>query len=208
MVKERSESPLNSLIVFAKPLKIGKAKTRIAKTHGDKAAYLVYEQLLHHTVTILDELKNTNIHVFLSEREDESFWHPYPVLIQKGTDLGTKMQHAFNEVPVHHKKCIIGSDCFELNTAHLEMAFRALDEYDVVIGPALDGGYYLLGCKKVHQELFHNITWSTDQVLRQTLEQVDKLKLSYYMLPVLQDVDYWNDVPTEIKQLVIEQSGL
>jgi glycosyltransferase A (GT-A) superfamily protein (DUF2064 family) len=88
---------------------------------------------------------------------------------------------------------LIGSDCAQLKISHIEYAFEVLKEKDVVIGPSLDGGYYLIGMKKCHQSLFTDIEWSTENVLSQTLEKIDSEGLSFGLLEQLSDIDEWED---------------
>ena len=109
-------------------------------------------------------------------------------------DLGLKMQHAIEEqLLINEKVCIIGTDCAELKQEHLESAFVALGQNDFVLGPANDGGYYLLGLKSSHPELYQNIDWSTEVVLSQTIDRIKSLKKSYFLLPELIDVDTEED---------------
>ena len=107
------------------------------------------------------------------------------------------MKAAFTELfeKGYQKICIIGSDCFELTTALVETAFLQLHNHDVVLGPALDGGYYLLGMRGSLKELFAGIDWSTEHVLTQTKVLVERQALSYWQLPALPDVDTLADIP-------------
>ncbi len=85
--------------------------------------------------------------------------------------------------------CIIGSDCYELTTPIISQAFEKLDSNDVVIGPAEDGGYYLLGMNKLHNSFFQNKNWSTDSVLTDTMNDAKNSGLNVALLPTLTDVD-------------------
>ena len=96
----------------------------------------------------------------------------------------------------YKKVCIIGSDCYELDTHILEEAFAQLDRKEVVIGPAKDGGYYLLGMRKMHMHLFENKKWSTSSVLSDTLNDLKEANLSFYLLPELTDIDEEKDLIT------------
>ena len=91
--------------------------------------------------------------------------------------------------------CIIGSDCFELNSKIILQAFETLTKNDVVMGPAKDGGYYLLGMNRLHREVFKNKTWSTDSVSTETISDFKELGLTYDLLDVLSDVDEEKDLP-------------
>jgi hypothetical protein len=92
------------------------------------------------------------------------------------------------------KVIVVGSDCPELSAAIVEDAFDALERHDVVVGPAMDGGYYLLGMKTAHISLFEKMKWSTSTVLEDTLARVSKLELNVKMLPQLSDLDTEQDL--------------
>jgi hypothetical protein len=111
-------------------------------------------------------------------------------------ELGNKMQAAFEDCfNIGYKKLIIiGSDCYELTTEHIESAFAQLEKTDIVAGPAKDGGYYLLGMKKPNPTIFNLEAWSTANVLASTLQKCTDEGLSYYLLPLLNDVDEAEDV--------------
>ncbi len=92
------------------------------------------------------------------------------------------------------KAIIIGSDCPEINSPLIQNAFKDLHEFDAVIGPTPDGGYYLLGLKTLHHELFENIPWSTDQVFNKTIEKMQSLELRFKILDELSDLDTKEDL--------------
>ncbi len=113
---------------------------------------------------------------------------------QRGNDLGQKMLHAFEEVLLDYRKVlIVGTDCPYLTPRLLSDAFKRLDHFDMVIGPAKDGGYYLLGLKKINPALFTDMPWGTDQIFRRTLQRAILLGLSVHALIELNDVDYEKD---------------
>ena len=111
--------------------------------------------------------------------------------LQTGESLGDKMKAAFDEIlELGYKKVlIIGSDCLQLNSAIINAGFNLLDEHDTVIGPATDGGYYLLGMKENYGFLFDNKTWSTKSVLDESMKDMQQHHLSTGLLPLLTDVD-------------------
>ena len=92
------------------------------------------------------------------------------------------------------KVMIVGSDCYQLKTEIIEQAFAQLDQNDAVLGPTFDGGYYLLGMKKLIPEIFQNKPWSTDQVAAKTIEDFKNLNLNYFLLEKLHDVDEAEDL--------------
>lgn len=184
----------NLLIVFMKNPVKGKVKTRLAKKIGDTQALQIYKMLLHYTGTVIAQLKNSDKAIFYSDfiakgdMWDNDFYRKY---LQEGNKLGERMKNALALAfeKEYEKVIIIGTDCYELKTEMLASTFTYLDSNDVVIGPATDGGYYLLGMKVLHRELFENIPWSTANVLLDTINTAKKLKLTYHLLPALTDVD-------------------
>jgi rSAM/selenodomain-associated transferase 1 len=134
-----------------------------------------------------------------NEYPDEDLWSDvyYTRQPQKGPDLGERMAHAFAWAFVHgyEEVIIIGSDCAELKYELLNEAFEKLKQYDAVIGPAKDGGYYLLGLKEVFAPVFINKQWSTDTVFAETLQDLEEAGKSVYQLPVLSDIDTMADIP-------------
>ncbi|NLW92349.1 MAG: glycosyltransferase [Syntrophomonadaceae bacterium] len=114
---------------------------------------------------------------------------------QKGADLGERMLNAAHDVLARYDSVILlGSDMPVLNPGLLEETRKRLHENDLVIGPAEDGGYYLLGCKRVHAELFKDIPWGTGNVLHLTIQEAEKRGLICTLLPAHSDIDTWNDL--------------
>lgn len=114
---------------------------------------------------------------------------------QQGSDLGERMKNAAREL-LHEYDAVVlaGSDCPAVNTAHFQQMLSMLSSYDLILGPAVDGGYYLLGMKKVYDDIFTGILWGTAGVLKQTLAAADGLNLSYALLEPLADIDTWQDL--------------
>ena len=193
------QSPMRqyALVIFVKNPEHGKIKTRLAASIGDDKALNVYRQLLLHTKAVTENLPFDKI-VFYSERivEPDMWDENYYKQIQEGNNLGERMKNAFNFAfnNVHSKVVIIGTDCPGLNEQIITKAFKALDDTDVVIGPAFDGGYYLLGLNKLHSFLFEDIQWSTAQVLPATIEKCRHHQLSVSLLQQLHDIDEEKDL--------------
>ncbi|MDQ2721203.1 MAG: TIGR04282 family arsenosugar biosynthesis glycosyltransferase [Bacteroidota bacterium] len=187
----------NALLIFLKNLIHSQVKTRLAATLGNEAAINIYKKLLKHTHTISKNIDADKI-VFYSDFIEEDIWNNklFKKEIQKGNDLGKRMENAFiNAFESEYKKTIIiGTDCLEINKVILESAFSALDNFDIVIGPASDGGYYLLGMKKLHSFFFKNVKWSTDTVLNDTIALCNQHQLGYFLLPELSDIDEEKDL--------------
>ncbi|MEX1123357.1 MAG: TIGR04282 family arsenosugar biosynthesis glycosyltransferase [Balneolales bacterium] len=187
-----------ALIVFVKNPKIGKVKTRLAASIGKQAALDVYLKLLDHTRTITEKV-SAQVHIFYSEFIDDADMWPDKIFIkhqQTGAYLGERMQNAFKEIfNIGYKKAvIIGSDCLELETENINQAFRLLNNYDAVIGPAIDGGYYLMGMNRLISAAFENKTWSTSSVFDETIKDFQAHKISWQELPYLKDVDTIDDL--------------
>jgi rSAM/selenodomain-associated transferase 1 len=135
--------------------------------------------------------------VFYSENiHREDIWDPeiFRKKLQTGTDLGEKMQNAFSELfdMGYEKVIIVGSDIFELGQSDIENAFEVLQTTETVIGPATDGGYYLLGMKELNATIFQNKNWGTATVLEETLADLRQKK--YVLLEERNDVDYYQDI--------------
>ena len=187
----------NALIIFAKNPVYGTVKTRLAATAGDDVAFKVYLHLLKLTEATVRNIAVEKTVYFSSCIQQNDGWENsvYNKQIQQGNDLGERMQHALINIfdEGKHKAVIIGTDCAELNADIVEDAFLQLENCDVVIGPAKDGGYYLIGMNKYCPSLFENIDWSTVAVLRQTLLACNTSGLTYHLLPTLADIDTEDD---------------
>lgn len=181
-----------AIIIFSKKPKLGKVKTRIATSLGDSTALEIYKELLEITFKILHPM-NCKKYLFWDELPDESSSYldqGFELRIQKGIDLGERMENAFSEViPFHDKVIIVGTDCPYINSNLLEQSFVCLEQSDIVIGPATDGGYYLLGKKVLNTKIFRNIKWSTDTVLTETIQTCKEQNLKFDLLMELSDID-------------------
>lgn len=186
----------NLLLIFTRNLDLGKVKKRLAAKVGDLAALGIYEFLLKHTASITAPV-DADKRVYYSERVEESdLWNSkiFEKRQQQGADLGERMMNAFKEgfESGYSNIIIIGSDLYDLSTNNIEKAFESLETSDYVLGPAVDGGYYLLGMKSLNSEVFKNKTWSTDSVLEQTLEDIKNDKTT--ILEERNDIDHYEDL--------------
>ena len=189
----------NLIIIFARNPKLGKVKTRLAKTIGDFAALETYKILMKHTANMVEKSNAEKI-VFYSEYIDHNdVWAKIKCkkVKQSEGDLGEKMQTAFEYAfELGHKKIvIIGSDVYSLKTEHIDSAFTQLETHDVVIGPAHDGGYYLLGLNFIIPKLFEQKKWGTSSVLENTLADLNELNVT--LLEPLNDIDTYEDLKKE-----------
>lgn len=188
----------NQLIIFVKNLIPGTVKTRLAKDIGIDGALDVYQFLVENTFEESKEVMADKV-VYYSEYvevEDVFDTEIFRMLTQKGNDLGERMQNAFAKSfdSGYEKVVIIGSDCFELQTDHIDEAFDQLANHDVVIGPAKDGGYYLLGMNKPNPSLFEGKTYSHENVLPELLQEVGKQNLTFFLMQELNDIDTFDDL--------------
>ncbi|TYA53113.1 glycosyltransferase [Formosa maritima] len=186
----------NLIIVFIRNPEIGKVKTRLAKTIGNQSALNIYKHLLNHTEQTLREL-DCDKAIFYSEKVNENdIWNAnsYQKHQQIGEDLGSRMLHAFKYAfdNKYEKIIIVGSDILDLKPDHISETFLKLESHDVVIGPALDGGYYLLGMKQLQPHIFNNKSWGTATVLEDTLKDLQLLDV--YLLEELNDIDTFEDL--------------
>jgi rSAM/selenodomain-associated transferase 1 len=183
------------LIIMARAPELGKVKSRLAKTIGDQRALEVYLKLLNHTLKCAEK-SGCDIKLFVDG--DRTYFEKYhgSVEPQLDGDLGEKMKDAFSRSFTlgFEKLVMIGTDCYELNVDTISSAFRALSFYDLVLGPALDGGYYLIGIKKMQVELFQNMPWSTSELYDETIDLARRLSLSTYNLPFKSDIDEEKDL--------------
>lgn len=186
-----------ALIIFVRKPEFGKVKTRLAATAGNEKALSIYKELLQHTFEITSAIDADKFVFYFDKIEKTDLWNAKNFFkrVQPNDDLGGKMKAAFNELfkEGYEKLIIIGSDCFELTTEIIEDAFESLNQNDLVIGPANDGGYYLLGMKKMHGFIFENKQWSTETVYNETMLQLKKNNFSFFVLPTLTDVDTEED---------------
>lgn len=184
------------LLVFTRNPELGKVKSRLAKTIGQEKALNIYLFLLEHTVAITSHLAiDKQVHYSVKIREND-LWHAtiYNKRQQKGNNLGERMEYAFAKgfEEGYEEIIIVGSDLFDLSQKDIENAFAQLEDNDYVIGPALDGGYYLLGMKQPSPTLFKNIAWGTNTVFRDTLNKVKNKKT--VLLDPRNDIDYFEDL--------------
>lgn len=186
----------NLLLIFTRNPELGKCKTRLAKTLGDENALEIYKFLLRHTVSITENLDVDKAVYYSVKVRDDDYWDAsiYQKHQQQGHDLGVRMHNAFQQGFKDGYKhiIIIGSDMYDMTQDDLEKAFAALRTHEVVIGPAEDGGYYLLGMSRLLPNVFSNKDWGKETVLRDTLKDVEQLTVK--QLEERNDVDYYSDI--------------
>ena len=183
------------VLVFQKNEVLGKVKTRLASGMGELRALEIYRHLVQMTYSALAEVP-ASIWTYFSDFIPETVNSPIAKsFAQEGQDLGERMAGAFArsfELGMD-KVVLIGTDCPTLQSQHLNEAFEALTHSDLVLGPATDGGYYLIGMKRRADYLFEGISWSTSQVLTETLNVASQHGLTTTLLQELNDIDTSED---------------
>ncbi len=186
-----------ALIIFQKNAELGKVKTRLAKDVGNEKALEIYNYLTNFTHDLIQKL-DVDKFLFYSDYlpENQNFPEDYHLKIQTGNDLGERMFNAFKEVKSfgYESVVIVGTDCIELTMEILETAFDKLENTDFVVGPAIDGGYYLLGSTKLDKSIFMDKTWSSNTVFSDTIKNLEENEASYFLLPILSDIDTVDDL--------------
>ena len=188
----------NLLIVFAKNIVLGKVKTRLAKSIGDTQALNVYIKLFDITEKESSNVKNVDLQIHFSDVIINAKWPNSKKFVQVEGDLGVKMKHAFNKgLKAGYTKIVgIGSDLADITSELIESAFEQLNHHDFVFGPAKDGGYYLIGTSQKELYIFENKPWSTESLLKLTLEEIQSKNQSVYQLQTLNDIDDIEDLRT------------
>jgi hypothetical protein len=190
------------LLIFVKYPEPGRVKTRLAKDISKESAARIYLEM---TETIIGNLSNSGKYetiVFFDPPERETDFEGWlqgrvnNLFPQEGGDLGERMSNAFTKVFSlgAEKAIVIGTDCVEVSEETISKALYALEAVDVVLGPTEDGGYYLLGLKKPEPGILHDISWSTELVLDQTLRKIREKGLRFQLLKPLRDVDTLSDL--------------
>lgn len=186
----------NLLLIFTRNPELGKAKTRLAKTVGNEIALEIYKFLLERTRDISLKVNADKAVYYSVKIRENDIWSPnnYQKHQQFGEDLGIRMLNAFKNgfETGYEKVMIIGSDLYDLSEKNIEKAFAALDQNDVVIGPAEDGGYYLLGMNALQENVFKNKEWGTASVRKDTLHDLTDKKVK--LLEFKNDIDVYEDI--------------
>jgi hypothetical protein len=191
------------LAIFAKQPLPGQVKTRLAKQIGEVAAARLYAKFVETILAVTESVADQRIIAYSPDTESARRWFEASVStagdtlwVQPAGDLGARLtacaEFALSEP--EHSLVIIGTDSPTLSTETIAEAFRRLEHNDVVLGPARDGGYYLIGLRSACPRLFAGIDWGTDRVLVQTISRVEEQRLSLHLLPLFYDVDTLEDL--------------
>jgi hypothetical protein len=176
---------------------LGRVKTRLAHDLGEEMALKVYRKLVDNTLHHIQNIPADKWILFTDFQDEKIVPDGLSAStgLQKGKDLGERMHQAFLDGfrAGYQRVCLIGGDCFEITAAIINEAFDRLHDYDFVLGPANDGGYYLIGMSHLLDRLFRNKKWGTSSVLKNTLSDIKKETSTYYLLRELVDVDTIDD---------------
>jgi len=185
------------LIIFVKNIKVGKVKTRLAKTIGNDAAFEVYKILVDKTEMATQKLPFKK-HIYFSDNVIDSKWVDDYKTVQNGADLGERMKNAFEDgfKNGYKKIVLIGSDLPDINESIIKNAFEVLKFKDTVFGPAEDGGYYLIGMKRLCNQIFDTKPWSQSHLLKVTLQEMKSMNISFGLTQTLNDIDTFEDLKT------------
>ncbi|WP_341217109.1 TIGR04282 family arsenosugar biosynthesis glycosyltransferase [uncultured Wocania sp.] len=185
------------IIVFVKNIKLGKVKTRLAKSIGNQGAFEVYSELVKITETAIKNLL-IDKRIYFSDAIIDTKWENHYKAVQKGENLGERMKNAFIKgfEDGYEKIVLIGSDLPDINSNHIENGLQAFNSNNVVFGPAIDGGYYLVGMTKIYDFIFDNKPWSQSNLLEITLEELKENSISFSLLEPLNDIDTFEDLET------------
>lgn len=184
------------LIVFVRNPIRGKVKKRLAREIGNDAALKLYQHLLEHTAQVCSSLSVDKKVYYSDFVEPKDLWKNlnFDQKVQRGSHLGERMKMAFSEgfQEGYENIILIGSDLWELDQEILENAISGIRRFQYVIGPARDGGYYLIGMNSLNSCLFEQKDWGTETVLRDTLQDLEKESL--ILLDERNDIDTLEDL--------------
>ena len=191
----------NKLLIFTKSPVLGEVKTRLQPDYSEEQSLTVHKNLLLNTLTKTTAINGVDIELCCTPDRTTSFFmnceNNFPVALsnQYGADLGERMAFAFSvALQKYEKVVVIGTDCPDINEAYISQAFASLAENNAVIGPAVDGGYVLLGLRQYSLKVFQNISWGSGTVFVQTENALNELSWSYKELDIMHDVDRPEDL--------------
>ncbi len=192
----------SALIIFVKaPIK-GKVKTRLSPNFSRDAILRLYRSFLRAIISRCSELKGVDRFLGCTPTKDNAFLiklsrtYGYECFEQRGRTLGERMINAFRDYfDMGYKKVvIIGSDSPTIPLRYIKDALRRLNNREFVLGPCNDGGYYLVGTKRLYEGIFKRIPWDTSEVLNKTLDRLNSKGIDYFLLPFWYDIDTIEDL--------------
>ena len=191
------KNPEPLIQIFCKAPVLGKVKTRLIQKLGRRGALDLYLQMFERLIAELSASR-FNTELWISPDKDHAFFEPYAFarFQQAGPDLGGRMSTALRDGLTRHESVIlVGTDLPLIDRSYIEQAVGALQTHDVVLGPAEDGGYGLVGVKAETPDMFSDIDWGTERVLSQTCARLNRDGLDFGLLPLIWDVDRPDDLP-------------
>jgi len=200
--------PVPVIQLFAKPPVAGRVKTRLIPDLGQSLATDIYRYCLDYALRLVRQT-TIDYQIWLSEDSNDPLFAGEPYYLQQGADLGSRMlsaiqSHLQRETTEACAVILIGSDCLDLTPDHLQQAIDSLTRHDMVLLPTFDGGYALIGCRRIDARLFANVKWGENQVLQQTLENAQSLNYRVSVLESVRDIDTLQDVNhyAELRSLI------
>ncbi len=192
---------MNTTIVFVKAPDPGQVKTRLSPALSPQESAELYKAFVNDTLECAGSIEGAKMEVAYqaSDQYPDLKWIHYPepeFFPQNGQNLGEKLIYAFQKAfdEGASKAVVLGSDAPSMPVAYLEKAFDELKANDVVLGPAQDGGYYLIGLSRFIPDLFSHIPWSTPDVFNATMDHISRHSLSCHLLPMHADIDTVDDL--------------
>jgi len=195
--------PHAAILIFTKAPVAGEVKTRLVPPLTSQQAALLHQKLVHHTLRMATRQPIAPVILYCSPDLQHPFFQTclqsYPITLQQqhGEDLGARMLQALNiQLQAHRYVILIGTDSPTMTQEYLQEAFQRLKSgSDVVIGPAMDGGYVLIGMKTPYVELFTDLPWGTDAVFALTMDKAMQAGLQVSLLDNMVDIDRPEDLP-------------
>src|SRR5919199_1685885 len=191
------------LIIFTRYPEPGKTKTRLIPVLGAEGAATLQRKMTEDKLAEVEKLQAfyplpVEVHFAGGNEQLMQDWLGSSIIYRRQSegDIGCRMASAFQACfqAGMNSVVLIGTDCPDLNAKLIAQAFQELDQHDLVLGPAQDGGYYLIGLHRLIPELFTGISWSTAEVLKQTQSIAQKIELAVAYLPLLSDIDRPEDL--------------
>jgi len=199
------------LLIFAKAPIEHQVKTRLIPAIGSQNAKQLYQLMVQQMVSLAVRSQICPVQLWCAPNSEHEFFqqlktqYDLQLFSQQGHNLGERMYHAANHaLQTFRYVIIVGCDCLQLTSSRLKSAITSLidGQHDVEISPALDGGYVLIGLRKVDPRLFQNITWGSDRVLEQTRNALKKLHWSWLETESLRDLD----TPDDLSDVISHQN--
>ncbi|MBI4825030.1 MAG: TIGR04282 family arsenosugar biosynthesis glycosyltransferase [Nitrospirae bacterium] len=203
LFKDEYSDAKNAFIIFVRTPEAGKVKTRLMKDLGSGKTLRAYKSFVADTMKICDGLKEVDKFLGCFPTTQDTFLknlsrkHKFKgEFVQRGKDLGEKFINAFSDKfkEGYDKVVVIGSDSPTIPVDFIRQAFDELDRKDFVLGPCTDGGYYLVGMKKLFSNVFKGIPWDSSDVLNKTLDKLYAGRVKFSLLPFWYDVDNIDDL--------------